>query len=61
MPKLKPCPFCGNSDVYTLPVCDSDNRQTDQFRVICEECNISFECGDGIGEKAVVEAWNKRN
>ena len=58
--KIKPCPFCGNKDVYTLPVYDSKGYYTDRFRVVCEECNISFECGDGNQEKAVIEAWNKR-
>ena len=57
---LKPCPFCGNKEVYIEPVYDSNDHQTDYYKVVCEKCNASFECGNGIGKQSIIEAWNKR-
>ena len=60
MEKLEPCPFCGNKDVYITPLYDQTGWMTDYYKVVCEECNIAFEGGEGVGVDAVVKAWNKR-
>ena len=41
-------------------VYDNNDNKTDYYKVVCEECNASFECGNGTGKQSVIEAWNKR-
>lgn len=63
---LKPCPFCGNTDIHILQMIDSDlmteNSDPEEWFVICS----LYEKGCGTSSKRakfsfeVLEAWNKR-
>lgn len=64
--ELKPCPFCGNKNVYicvdsaeySLGLTDRAN-----FGVICSK--TSYGCGASSGwydtEDRAIEAWNRRS
>lgn len=55
MAELKPCPFCGSSNVEA---CFAD-EYGDIFTVICCACGS---CGAvKITEQEAIEAWNKRS
>lgn len=51
-PKLKSCPFCGSSDVFTV------NYANKQYGVVCPGCNVNIGCFDTKEE--AVETWNRR-
>ena len=76
MAKLKPCPFCGNKDVYVV-----NPRLKNSFsfvknarmQIACDECAFDFDIGlfnkacDELTvedvleiEKRLAERWNRR-
>lgn len=58
MAELKPCPFCGNTDIY---LDGSDNLPPDDhpyWYVICSECGASV--FGNVDPEVAAEAWNRR-
>ena len=55
--ELKPCPFCGKSDIGTYIDFHSPDRQF--FGVICRWCGAELPPSSKTEEKAI-ERWNKR-
>lgn len=53
MEELKPCPFCGSSEVR----CISFFRD-DEYYIQCNNCGA--ESGLKFQERKAIEAWNKR-
>ena len=52
--KLKPCPFCGCSNIQFW---ETDN-DTHRFQIVCMQCfNGTDEC---ISEEVAIEKWNCR-
>ncbi|RYC10140.1 Lar family restriction alleviation protein [Ciceribacter ferrooxidans] len=63
LPKLKPCPFCGQSDAFV------ERRDFSSAYVFCNACSAKGptqypEDNDGDedepGGRAAIRAWNKR-
>ena len=61
---LKPCPFCGSTNVY---ITYEWGRNNDTSVIFCDECKVSvkLEENDGEGcndktERKAAEAWNRR-
>ena len=50
--KLKPCPFCGSTDVYTM------GHKDDGWYARCNKCSAEGPTGE-TDEKAK-KAWNTR-
>lgn len=53
MDKLKPCPFCGGSDI---DIRTDDNGLS--WYSFCKDCGVM--CGYAMNKKAVINAWNRR-
>lgn len=53
MEKLKPCPFCGGSDI---DIRTDDNGLS--WYSFCKDCGVM--CGYAMNKKDVINAWNKR-
>lgn len=53
---LKPCPFCGSTDVHSY--ISNDAIFIDGYKVGCYECGC--ETDDFPKEEQAIEAWNKR-
>ena len=53
MEKLKPCPFCGESDIDIRT--DDDGLSWYAF---CNDCGVM--CGYSMTKEDVINAWNKR-
>ena len=53
MQKLKPCPFCGGTDVHVI------DKTTFSF-IECNDCLASFHQIEACSVDDNVEAWNKR-
>lgn len=60
-PKLKPCPFCGNTRPVIASITDAETRQR-KHRVFCfnNECPASLEGNWGLEKRDAAEAWNTR-
>lgn len=60
MINLKPCPFCGNSNIYLLK--EVAKGYDDQYKVVCNAnwngCGASSGYYDSTHE--AVDAWNRR-
>ena len=53
-PRLKPCPFCGSTDVESV----YRFEKGDHFIIACQECGArSSPC---LTEHEAVKMWNKR-
>lgn len=52
--ELKPCPFCGSTDIWNLEA----GRNTDMWFVQCQDCCATFPHFDS--EEEAAEAWNRR-
>jgi len=52
---MKPCPFCGCTEVETFPATDERSAM-----VCCVNCPCGFEI-DGYDIEALLEVWNVRN
>lgn len=51
MAKLKPCPFCGGTDIL-------EYVHDDQYTVECYECSANIPSFNGKAD--AIKAWNKR-
>lgn len=51
MSDLKPCPFCGSTNLTIIGSCWGDNKES----VSCSDCESS-----GPMSENVVDAWNTR-
>lgn len=56
--KLKPCPFCGGTDINTRERSHSVRDNETEVRLWCDRCGASTEFRDNL-EKAA-KAWNRR-
>ena len=55
MDKLKPCPFCGSTDLH---IEYSSSWGAD--RIICYDCLATFSQQEITCENDLIEAWNRR-
>lgn len=53
MNQLKPCPFCGSTDL------DFDDNGENNLWVYCNNCQE--EGGIGVGKEEAIKVWNRRN
>ena len=58
MYNLKPCPFCGNDDIFISGSDEVGEDKHPYWYVCCFKCGCSV-FGDADKEKAA-EAWNRR-
>ena len=54
---LKPCPFCGGTDIESYQV--TPTWTGPYWRIGCPDCGAWFEMANWT-EKEAVEAWNRR-
>lgn len=54
MSELKPCPFCGSTDLEI-----DDVPGTDAYGVICCGCGISM-VPTAFDKECAIEEWNRR-
>lgn len=54
MAELKPCPFCGCTDIRVMKEGESI---TERHRAICFRCSAQIYRGT---PKSAIEAWNRR-
>lgn len=59
--ELKPCPFCGSTELYISPPCNDPpdyDILLNSYQVVCRYCHC---CGSSTGEyEDVIELWNRR-
>lgn len=55
MDKLKPCPFCGGTDLHLESFSGWGNDV-----IVCYECLATFSQQEIICEEDLIEAWNRR-
>ena len=55
--KLKPCPFCGGSNVVVQKT-PSGGKTKFSYSVVCEDCWIWTDMSDI--EAKVINVWNRR-
>ena len=59
MEELKPCPFCGSTDIYI--VC-SITQYRDYYTIETDcECPFTFGGTEYDTEQKLIEAWNRRS
>lgn len=56
--KLKPCPFCGGTDIESFQT-KADWQDYTIWHIGCPDCGAWFETANWTEEEAV-EAWNSR-
>lgn len=58
MTELKPCPFCGSTNIY---VDEYDHHcGNKRWRVVCLECMGQVDAGIWQSKLPAIEAWNTR-
>lgn len=55
MSELKPCPFCGGTDLHLGSFSGWGNDV-----IVCYECLAVFSCRKITCEEDLIEAWNRR-
>lgn len=50
---LKPCPFCGGSNLH-----DTDHDRSDAYGIVCVDCGASGPVMEN--DSHVVDTWNRR-
>lgn len=60
IPKLKPCPFCGNQPIFTgiFESVDNGQEEVNSYYIGCNNCNIGFYWRWDY--EYIVEKWNTR-
>lgn len=55
MTELKPCPFCGGTDIRIVGV------GPDGFSITCKDCNVWVDnIFEDMTEEQAIELWNMR-
>ena len=57
MNELKPCPFCGGTNLY---VDGYDHTAGKRWRVVCLDCMATVDLGWVQQKYRAIEAWNRR-
>ena len=55
LPKLKPCPFCGCTDVRIV-----DDYWFNEMTIICPNCRLLISEDDGLTKGDMIRVWNRR-
>ncbi len=57
--ELKPCPFCGGTDIeiYSYDPYDGYQGNLTRWCAVCTSCGCEY---DKEEKSAVIEAWNRR-
>lgn len=56
MTELKPCPFCGSTDVYIL-----HHGTKGEHSITCKDCNVWVDhMFDGMSKEEAIVLWNRR-
>ena len=56
MTELKPCPFCGSTDVHIL-----NHGTQGEHSITCKDCNVWVDhMFDAMSEEEAIELWNRR-
>lgn len=61
--KLKPCPFCGSTNIETIEICREwsdgwDDYRENYWHVRCNDCDVLV--GEFWDVDEAIESWNKR-
>lgn len=56
---LKPCPFCGSSDLR-FRLWFSDDTELMGAYIICDKCLAMFDQAEACSRSDLIEAWNRR-
>ena len=54
---LKPCPFCGSTNIYYEKYEHSAGMR---WRIVCAECMAGIDPGTAQQRMTLKDAWNKR-
>lgn len=55
MTELRPCPFCGGTDIHIV------ENGPDGFSITCKDCNVWVDnIFEDMTEEQAIEQWNKR-
>lgn len=55
LPELKPCPFCGCTDVRIV-----DDYWIDEMTIICPNCRLLISEDDSLTKEDMIRLWNRR-
>ena len=58
--KLKPCPFCGSTNVEKTTKSGWGMSSTDRSRIECKDCGLKTRIFYSYEQKTVEEYWNTR-
>ena len=57
LPELKPCPFCGSTDVHLI----ENDRGKSEVSITCKDCNVWVDhMFDAMTREQAIELWNRR-
>lgn len=57
LPRLKPCPFCGSTDVHLI----ENDRGRSEVSITCKDCNVWVDhMFDAMTREQAIELWNRR-
>ena len=57
MTELKPCPFCGSTDVHLI---ENDCGKS-EVSITCKDCNVWVDhMFDAMTKEQAIELWNRR-
>ena len=55
--KLKPCPFCGSTDVHLI----ENDRGKSEVSITCKDCNVWVDhMFDAMSREEAIALWNRR-
>lgn len=55
--RLKPCPFCGSTDVHLV----ENDRGKSEVSITCKDCNVWVDhMFDAMSRDEAIELWNRR-
>jgi Lar family restriction alleviation protein len=56
-PELKPCPFCGSTDVHLI----ENGYGKSEVSITCKDCNVWVDhMFDAMSKEEAIALWNRR-
>lgn len=57
MTELKPCPFCGSTDVHLI----ENDRGKSEVSITCKDCNVWVDhLFNAMSREEAIALWNRR-